>query len=476
MAANHGPMFSDAMDSSSSSPPGAVDQQAKTAVIDSSWKTQSCKRPRQSHDADNSQQKQHHVVESTNRFAPLSTLEEEERADKPPPIYVKGVLHSDYKILLTQLKSIGKDNFECQATNNNGVTIYPKTSDVYRAFIHYLKNANASYHTYQLPQEKAFRVVIRHLHPSTDPVEVTEALTALSYSVRNVVNVLQSGTRIPLPLFFVDLEPKKDNNRIFELKSLLHARISVEEQRVKRDIIQCKRCLQFGHSRTYCNHSTKCARCGESHSTSACELEQSVPRKCALCQGSHSTTYRGCQVYKELRDKRFNTNIIAKANKHIVNSKTTSMERPASPVAFSVPQASRAQQRHQRRGGQAYPPLVQRGAAGGRLTQHTEQVNTHAHIQHAPHDRPAPAEERPPAPSPRDPRLTSRTYAGAVSSQSQHTQVHARTTQYPPPTQQGAQDDINATLNTFFTRFQDLITPLLSTLTLLVNKLLASHG
>jgi hypothetical protein len=37
-------------------------------------------------------------------------------------------------------------------------------------------------------------------------------------------------------------------------------------------------------------------------------------------------------------------------------------------------------------------------------------------------------------------------------------------------------DNLQTTLNTFFNRMQDLITPLISTLTLLVNKLLATHG
>jgi hypothetical protein len=196
--------------------------------MESDWSTHTNKRPRQTqHVVDETPS-----VETNNRFSPLATTEES--IHKPPPVYVKNVPLKDYKHLLNQLKAIAGTNFECQATQNNGVTIYPRTSDAYREIIKFLKDSSVSYHTYQLPHEKAFRVVIRHLHPSTDVEEISQALSILSFEVRNVVNVLQSGTRIPLPLFFVDLEPKPNNNKIFELKSLLFTRISVEEPRKKR--------------------------------------------------------------------------------------------------------------------------------------------------------------------------------------------------------------------------------------------------
>lgn len=396
------------------------------------------------------------AFESPNRFTPLSgSVAEPDK--RPPPIYVKNVNLGDYRLLVTQLRAVGGEDFECQATRLNGVTIYPKTAEAYRAFVHYLKGAKASYHTFQLQEEKPFRVVIRHLHPSTEPQEIIEALTAHSHQVRSVVNVLQSGTRIPLPLFFVDLEPKVNNSEIMKLKSLLYTRIAVEEPRVKRDILQCKRCLQYGHSRTYCNHSARCARCGKQHLTSECSQDPNEPRKCALCQGSHSTTYRGCQVYKDLRSRRHLPNIVAKANQHIV-SPSVGTGQPADPVAFRVPNSSIVNSR--------------------RHTQ-SERVTVPTPVHNTPT---LPPVSKPPEyrtfnmsrTSARDPRLTSASYAQVLSSENTRNVSHSPES----PTLNHTNTDITQwnlqqTLNLFFTRFQDLLTPLITALNLLITKLLA---
>ncbi|KAF0752052.1 Uncharacterized protein FWK35_00017882 [Aphis craccivora] len=45
--------------------------------------------------------------------------------------------------------------------------IQTSTPDAYKSLIRFLKEEKAEYHTYQLPQDKPVRVVIRNLHPST---------------------------------------------------------------------------------------------------------------------------------------------------------------------------------------------------------------------------------------------------------------------------------------------------------------------
>lgn len=40
-------------------------------------------------------------------------------------------------------------------------------SIVLLAVTHYLKNNKAEFHTYQLPEEKSFRIVIKNLNPTT---------------------------------------------------------------------------------------------------------------------------------------------------------------------------------------------------------------------------------------------------------------------------------------------------------------------
>lgn len=393
-------------------------------------------------------------VTTSNRFSPLSnaTEKEEELAKKIPPIYIKNVALNEYKGLVNEISKVVGNEFECQATNNNSITIFPNTSDAYRSIANILNNLNCQFHSYQFPKDKAYRVVIRHLHPSTDAGEIKLALEEKSFKVRTVTNVLQSGTRVPLPLFFVDLEPDINNSKIFELRVLLHTRIQVEEPKKKNDILQCKRCLQLGHSRSYCHHPVRCARCGNSHETTACNIAPTESRICVLCNGNHSSTYKGCQVYKELRNKRNFT------DKRTFNNLSSNVRRTA-PVSA--------------------PASTQVGINSARTTHVSTPVHTptYTHTSQPQQSLPTHTEIKTKT---RDPRLSSPLYA-QVAAGNRRNQLNFPNTslsdssQYLAPTiTHDSFEKLSLSLNSFFNRFQELINPLISALNLLINKLLSN--
>ncbi|KAM8711546.1 hypothetical protein ACLKA7_000652 [Drosophila subpalustris] len=78
------------------------------------------------------------------------------------------------------------------------VRILPKTSDVYRAIIHVLKLDNTlKYNTYQLREDRSFRVVVHGIHSSTDPQRIRNELTQLGYAV-NVANTVSASSESTL--------------------------------------------------------------------------------------------------------------------------------------------------------------------------------------------------------------------------------------------------------------------------------------
>ncbi|VVC35676.1 Hypothetical protein CINCED_3A017598 [Cinara cedri] len=82
----------------------------------------------------------------------------------PPPIFAKGI--EDYPELCTTLiELIGVDNFMYKSTTNS-LKIQIKDPSAYRTLIQFLKTEKAEYHTYQLKEDKPFRVVICNLHSS----------------------------------------------------------------------------------------------------------------------------------------------------------------------------------------------------------------------------------------------------------------------------------------------------------------------
>lgn len=224
------------------------------------------------------------------------------RAKPPPLIFMKGI--NDFPGFCTTLiELIGVDNFICKATTDR-LKIQTANPESYRLLIHYLKEHNAKYHTYQLTEDKPTRIVIRNLHPTT-PIELIKSeLETRLFEVRQVTNVLHKTSKHPLPLFFVDLEPTDHSNQIYQLSSLLHTKIKVEEPYKPKLISQCQNCQDYGHTRAYCGYSARCVRCSAHHPSSECTKSPNTPAKCALCSGDHPANYRGCSVYKELQRRK----------------------------------------------------------------------------------------------------------------------------------------------------------------------------
>lgn len=248
-------------------------------------------------------------IELRNSFETLSGNETSMDADgikpklsepKPPPIFIPDV--GNVQAMIQTFESVvTTDDFSYKCVNNNSVKILPKSADIYRILVRKLNDGNVSFHTYQLKQERAYRVVLKNMHYSVDTNELKTALGQLGHTVRNIKNVIQSSTKKPLSMFFIDLEPSPNNKQIFNVQYLLHAKIVFEPPHKKKEVVQCKRCQQYGHTKSYCRHPFKCVKCGKDHDTSACDKDASTPAVCALCGGDHPANYKGCSVYKSIQ-------------------------------------------------------------------------------------------------------------------------------------------------------------------------------
>ncbi|KAF0759009.1 Uncharacterized protein FWK35_00009974 [Aphis craccivora] len=60
----------------------------------------------------------------------------------------------------------------------------------YRTVIRYLKEKNVSFYTYQVYEDKPYRVVVRNLHPSTSIEFIKEELGNCGFLAQNLTNVL----------------------------------------------------------------------------------------------------------------------------------------------------------------------------------------------------------------------------------------------------------------------------------------------
>lgn len=79
--------------------------------------------------------------------------------------------------------------FSVKATINT-LKIQPSNPDAYRTIIHFFTDTEAEFDTYQMKEDKAFRIVLRNFYPTTTLIEIKTALEEIGFSVRSVTNVI----------------------------------------------------------------------------------------------------------------------------------------------------------------------------------------------------------------------------------------------------------------------------------------------
>jgi hypothetical protein len=159
-------------------------------------------------------------TETTNRFnqllnQPDCTTEETHstsKIDKPPPIFVHGV--QNYEEMVKHIQLIAEqEQYITKSLANNVVKINCANPDTYRKMIKEFQAQNIYHYTYQPKEDRAFRIVIRYLHHSTDLDSIKQELAELGHKVRNIINARHKITKEPLNLFSVELEPASNNKQ-----------------------------------------------------------------------------------------------------------------------------------------------------------------------------------------------------------------------------------------------------------------------
>jgi len=132
---------------------------------------------------------------------------------------------------------------------NNVIKLTCTTPDTYRNLIKHFKEKGIYYHTYQLKEERAYRVVLKYLHHTTEVEDIRQELFALGHVARNIVNVYHKLTKKTSNLFFIALEPTINNKDVYSITAIQNKIIHIELPRTnKKHIPQCVRCQQYGHT------------------------------------------------------------------------------------------------------------------------------------------------------------------------------------------------------------------------------------
>lgn len=295
-----------------------IDKIYKWQTIPSSNKRKVCKSPigNEAKKQNISSDQPSTSAAATNRYSLLDNGNQQQQEEpsnnanvtpKPPPIFIPGVTNI-MNMIESFVTIIPRDDFSYKSQRNDEVKVMVSTIESYRKLMKYLENGKINYHTYQIRQERSYRVVLKGIHYTTPVLDIKAELLSLGFDVRNVHNVKRSKTKHPLSMFYIDLDPKPNNSEIYNVKRLCDAVVNVEPPNKVTDFVQCFRCQQYGHTQRYCKKAFRCVKCAMDHPTAECKKQQTTPPKCVHCLESHTANYKGCAVYQNLLSRRLNNN------------------------------------------------------------------------------------------------------------------------------------------------------------------------
>ena len=233
---------------------------------------------------------------------PIGQPNAQTREPKPPPIFISGV--KNIKPLTDLLGELAQGQYTLKTLSNVQVKVQPLEGAAYTSIIKALTDKKTEFHTYKPKQDKAFRVVLKNVHPTTDLADIKRSISDKGHEVTNIWNIKQRNTNKPLPMFFVDLKPQDNNKDIYNIKLLLNTCVQFEAPHARREIPQCMKCQRYGHTKHYCNNTPCCVKCVGTHLTKDCTRTSRYDDvTCVNCHEHHPANYRGCVVHKQLQQK-----------------------------------------------------------------------------------------------------------------------------------------------------------------------------
>ena len=147
-----------------------------------------------------------------------------------------------------------REQFYTKSMAKNVIKITCLSPDTYRTLIKRFKETNVYSHTYHIKEERAYRVVLKYLHHTSEIEDIRQDLLRQGHVSRNIVNAHYRIFKETLNLFFVDLEQAKNNKEVYKITAIQNKIIHIEPPRTNKNYIpHCARCQQYGNTRSYCN-------------------------------------------------------------------------------------------------------------------------------------------------------------------------------------------------------------------------------
>lgn len=184
--------------------------------------------------------------------------------------------------------------------NQENIRIRVDNLNDFKAINEYCIKNKVPAHSYDLPEERELKIVIRGLPIDMPEKDIFSHLMEFGFAPVHISRLRHRSQMKNMPLVLVRLPKTPKSQEIFQLAELSYFKIKIETLRRKQGSPQCYRCLGFFHNSRHCTRPFRCVKCGGNHQTNSTECKKTdpnTPAKCALCGGPHPASYGGCPMH-----------------------------------------------------------------------------------------------------------------------------------------------------------------------------------
>lgn len=179
----------------------------------------------------------------------------------------------------------------------------------------FLEKTQAKFYTFTPKDMKIKTYLLKGLDANIDTDEILFELLKFESDELKFIKVSPFSTKlsvekgVKLPMFLVQISPESNLNKLKKTITTLRHCIITWEQVRRPEIPQCRNCQGFFHSAANCYLPRRCVKCNMDHARGKCTTE-TVPANeknklfCVLCNKyGHPASYKGCEKYKQLKQK-----------------------------------------------------------------------------------------------------------------------------------------------------------------------------
>lgn len=212
---------------------------------------------------------------------------------KPPPIVIHAALQNSKSLIESIRNTTNNDQFYLKHTRNR-TNIFFNNNEDYRKFLNQVGD-NIEYHTYTSKDKKTKAFVIYNLNSDFTDQEIKEALQKeFDLSIDRLSKLKNTKS----PIYLVTIKNPINKTQLNKQCSLiLNTKITWDIYRNKREIIQCKRCQEWGHATSNCHAKARCLKCADNHLSFECTKSKELPAKCCNCGEDHPANSEQGRVY-----------------------------------------------------------------------------------------------------------------------------------------------------------------------------------